>query len=278
MDIISRGITEFILFVGEQTRIFWNNLILLNYSWQQIVLDIFLVSILFYYIFSLLKGTRAVHIITGLIIIALIFAISQAFDLVTLRWLIDRFLTVALISIPIIFQKELRMGLERLGHTKIFLRHKARQRDLMIISIVKACESLAKDSVGALIVVQNTVPLKEFIETGVDLNAKVSRELLESIFRPKSPLHDGAVIIADEHIKAASCILPHSSEVKTSELGTRHKAGLGLSENTDAGVVIVSEEKGTISFAYNGKLEKGIKPAQLQLSLTELLKPKRKRK
>lgn len=273
MDVISRWIADFILLIGHQTQIFWENLVLLNFSWPQIVLDILLVAIIFYYTFALIKGSRAVHVLIGLCIILAIYLFSKTLQLVALSWLLDKLFTVVLIAIPIIFQRELRMGLERLGHTKLFLRQKARQIDRMIMNIVNACESMSKDKIGALIVVQNTTPLKEYIDTGISIGAKVSKELLISIFFPKLPLHDGAVIIADEKIQAASCILPNSLETSNHDMGTRHKAALGLSENTDAGIVVVSEERGTISYAIDGRIERNITPQRLLILLTELLHP-----
>ncbi len=278
MDLISRSIADFILLLGEQTQVFWGNLVLLNFSWQQIFIDIVLVTIIFYFIFSLIKGSRSVHVIFGLLIVAFLYFLSKVLQLVALSWLMDRFLTIVLVAIPIIFQRELRMGLERLGHTKIFQTHKKRQIDRMILSIVDACNSMAEDKIGALIVIQHTVPLKEFIDTGVELQAKVSKELLLSIFKPKAPLHDGAVIIAQERIQAASCILPHSFEHTASGMGTRHKAALGLSENSDASVIVVSEEKGTIAFAKNGKMERNVDASQLQAALKRVLEPPKKKK
>ena len=251
---------------------------LLNFSWPQILLDILLVSILFYMILLLIRGSRAVHVLIGLSIIGFIYFLSKALQLVALGWLLDRILTVVLVAIPIIFQKELRMGLERLGHTKIFLNQKKLQINRMILNIVDACDSMAKDKIGALIVIQHTTPLKEFIDTGIEIQAKVSSELLLSIFKPKSSLHDGAIIIGSERIAAASCILPHSFEHAASGMGTRHKAALGLSENTDASIVVVSEEKGTISFAKNGKMEKNISAAHLQSLLHGAMEtPKQKK-
>ncbi|MEZ4086955.1 MAG: diadenylate cyclase CdaA [Candidatus Gracilibacteria bacterium] len=267
-----------IIFIADQAQIFWGNLALLNFSWQQIVIDILLVAVIFYFTFSLLKGSRAVHVLLGLSFIGVFYFLSQALQLVALGWLLDRFLTVVLVAIPIIFQRELRMGLERLGHTTLFSKQQKRRIDRMIMSIVDACDVMAKAKTGALIVLEHTVPLKEYTDTGIELGAKVSKELLLSIFKPKSPLHDGAVIIGNERIHAASCILPHSFENTASGMGTRHKAALGLSENTDASVVVVSEERGTISFAKHGKMQTNIDPAELQSLLNKSFQPLKKKK
>lgn len=271
MDLISQMLATVILFIGDQTRTFWDNLALLNFSWPQIALDILAVAVIFYFIFSLIRGSRAVHVLIGLAIILGLYFMSKALQLVALGWLLDKFMTIVLVAIPIIFQKELRMGLERLGHTKLFVSQKAREIDRMILHIVNATEEMGKNKIGALIVVQKTVPLKEYIDTGILLDAAVSTELLLSIFQPKGALHDGAVIIASESILAASCILPHSFETTDSGMGTRHKAALGLSENTDAVVVVVSEEKGTLSFADEGRMERSLTPARLHQLLTRSL-------
>lgn len=278
MDFISQFVTNFIILVGEQTKVFWDNLVLLNFSWQQITLDIVLVAVIFYFIFVLIKGSRAFHVLIGLIFIILLYFLSKMLQLVALGWLMDRFMTVVLVAIPIIFQKEIRMGLERLGNTKVFLTQKARKIDRMIINITDACEYMAKEKIGALIVLQKSIPLKEYVDTGILLNASVSKELILSIFQPKGPLHDGAVIIGNEKIQAASCILPHSFENTDSSMGTRHKAALGLSENSDAAVVVVSEERGAISYALNGSMERNISKGRLQTLLQEALQPSNKKK
>jgi len=278
LDIISKLIADSIIAIGRQAQAFWDNLTLLNFSFAQVFIDILLVSIIFYYIFVLLKGSRAVNILIGLVIVGFIFALSKALQLITLGWLLDRILTVILVAIPIIFQQELRMALEKLGHTKISLSQKAKKINFFVSNIVEACEFLCSQKIGALIVLQNTVPLKEYIDTGIALNANISKELVENIFLPKSPLHDGAIILNEDKIIAASCVLPHSFKSYGQVLGTRHKAALGLSENTDAKIIVLSEEKGTISYAESGRLERNITPARLQVILTDFLKPSRHHK
>jgi len=278
MDILSKWLADIVLFIGHQAQGFWENLTLLNFSPAQVVIDILLVSVLFYYIFVLLKGSRAVNILFGLIIIGFVFALSKALQLVTLGWLLDRFLTVVLVAIPVIFQQELRMALERIGHTKIPTSQKERELTAMIHHLVEACDYMSKQKIGGLIVLENSVPLKEYIDTGIPLNAKISKELILSVFMNRSPLHDGAVIIKDGMVAAASCILPHSFKTYDQALGTRHKAALGLAENTDAKIIVVSEEKGSISFAQNAHLDQHISLQRLQVLLTEFLKPARHHK
>ncbi len=278
MEIISRWLAELIMFVGQQTHNFWDNLTILNFSWGQILFDILLVSIIFYFILKQLKGTRTVHIITGLSIVAVVYFLSRSLQLLTFSWLLEKLLTMLLIAIPVIFQQELRAALEKLGHTKPFLKQQAHELDQMINGTVDACSALAKKREGALIVFQQTVPLKEFIETGVALNANISRELLLSIFNHQAPLHDGAVIVIDQKIAAASCLLPHSFSTEESGLGTRHKAALGLSETTDACIIVISEERGTVSFVEKGNMEKNILPARLHFLLTHHLKHQKNKK
>lgn len=271
MEIISRWLAELIMFVGQQTHNFWDNLTILNFSWGQILFDILLVAIVFYFILKQLKGTRTVHIITGLSIVALVYFLSISLQLLTFSWLLEKLLTMLLIAIPVIFQQELRAALEKLGHTKPFLKQQARELDKLINGTVDACYALAKKREGALIVFQQTVPLKEFIETGVALNANISMELLLSIFNHQTPLHDGAVIVVDQKIAAASCLLPHTFSTEESGFGTRHKAALGLSETTDACIVVISEERGSVSFVEKGNMEKNILPARLHFLLTHHL-------
>jgi len=278
MDIFSKWIADSVLFIGREAQGFWENLMLMNFSPAQVIIDILLVSVLFYYLFILLKGSRAVNILIGLVIIGFVFALSKAFQLVTLGWLLDKFFTVVLVAIPVIFQQELRMALERLGHTKIPLTQREKEMKEMLKDIVESCDYMGKQKIGALIVFENSVPLKEYIDTGIFLNAKISKELLLSIFMNRSPLHDGAVIIKDGVLVAASCILPHSFKTYHQSLGTRHKAALGLSENTDAKIIVVSEERGSISYAHNGHLEQGISLARLQMLLGDFLRPHHLRK
>ena len=277
MNFINNIVADFILFISREIGLFWENLILMQLSWPQVIIDILLVSIVFYYLFLLLKGSRAVHIIIGLAILAFIFILSNILHLFATGWLLDRFLTIILVAIPVIFQQELRRGLEKLGQTKIFSNNEFNASDILISNLVEASMTMAQNKIGALIVLHNDVSLNEYAETGVQINGKVSKELLLNIFFPKSPLHDGAVIIKGDKILAAACILPHSYKISDHTLGTRHKAAIGLAENTDAHIIVVSEEKGTISYAHNGRLDRNITPEKLQKFLEEFYKPKPKK-
>ncbi|MFC1810431.1 diadenylate cyclase CdaA [Patescibacteria group bacterium] len=275
MDFLNQAIADFLLFISREAGTFWENLSLLQFSGPQVIIDILLVSIVFYYIFILIKGSRAIHILIGLAILAVVFIMSKAFALFATGWLLDRFLTLILVAIPVIFQQELRRGLEKLGQTRIFTGGDMKATDIQISNLVEASVYMAKHKVGSLIVLKKDVNLNEYAETGVPINGKISTELLLNIFFPKSPLHDGAIIIEGNTIVAAACVLPHSYKHADKSLGTRHKAAIGLSENTDAHIIVISEEKGTISYAYNGRLMRNITPERLQELLEKFYAPKK---
>ncbi len=274
MNFINNAIADFILFISRELGAFWENLVLMQFSWPQVVIDILLVSIVFYYLFVLLRGSRAVHILIGLAILAFIFVLSNILQLFATGWLLDRFLTLILVAIPVIFQQELRRGLEKLGQTRIFSGNEVKASTIQISALVEASVLMAKNKIGALIVLHRDVLLNEYAETGVSIKGKVTKELLLTIFYPKTPLHDGAVIIKGEKIVAAACVLPHSYRSHDHNLGTRHKAAIGLSENTDAHVIVISEERGAISYANRGRLTRDISPEQLQKFLEDFYKPK----
>lgn len=276
MQSINNFITKFISFSSQEVGTFWQHLDLLNFSYPQVAIDILMVSVLFYYLFSLLRGTRAVHILIGLTILAFIFLMSKWLDLVAIGWLLDNFLTVTLVAIPVIFQQELRMALEKLGRTKIFHNQTAEDLEHITRSILSAVEQLQSKKTGALIVLKKEVSLSEYTATGVSLDADVSKELLINIFQPKSPLHDGAIVIEGNKISAAACILPPSFKSYGHDFGTRHKAAIGLSEETDAQVIVVSEEKGTVSYSRNGRIDQNITIERLQRLLTQFYRPKKK--
>lgn len=272
---ISTFFANIIIQIADAAAGFWQNLVYANVSFWQAGIDISIVAVMIYYLFSMLKGSRSISVLLGLIIISIFFIISKALNLVTVGWILDRFFTVLLVAIPIIFQQELRMALERLGNTHFWSGEKKVALDAFISELVESCEFLAEKKSGALIVFQDAIPLKEYIENGVKMEADLSKGLLISIFHGKGPLHDGAVIIANEKIAAAACILPTSFDVKDKNMGTRHKAAIGLTDHTDASVIVISEERGSISFAKNGRLEKNIDLARLQQLLKIVLTPKK---
>lgn len=278
MNLINTFIADFVSTISKLASDSAENIRLLNLSPLQVAIDVLLVSILFYYIFVLLKASRAKYIVVGLIILALLFLVSKWLNLFALRWLLDKFLTLIIVAIPIIFQQELREGLEKIGHPKLFVSKLLQEADILVTNIVDAVAELAKKKKGALIVLQQEIPLNEYLETGIKLNANVSKELLLSIFEPHSPLHDGAIVIKNGKILAAAVTLPHSFKKYDAPLGTRHKAAISLSDTTDAKVIVVSEERGTISLAEQGHLEKNVNDEKLTAWLIHLLKPKKSKK
>lgn len=223
------------------------------------VLDMLIVSYLLYRLFSLMRGTRAVHMFFGLIVLFILSVIAQWINLIALNWLIASLRTVWVIAFVIIFQPELRRALAMMGQNPILSRFVSVREAGVVPEIIKAVSSMAEKKIGALIVLEKDMGLKNYAETGTKLDAKVTSELLGTIFTPPSPLHDGAVIIQNDRVVAAGCILPLTHDTRlTSALGTRHRAALGLSEETDAIAVIVSEETGTIGYAEGGKLHRKI--------------------
>lgn len=275
INAISSVFANFLSLVSEAAATFWENINIAQYSVWQVAIDIILVSILFYWLIMLIRGSRALNILVGLIVLVFVFAVSRWLELIALGWLLDRFVTVILVAIPIIFQQELRRGLEKLGRTKFFLAQEKKEIDFIRSQIIESCIEMSKHSTGALIVFKEEVSLQQYVDTGVIMDAKISKELLISIFNPESALHDGAVIMDQNKIVAASCVLPHSFKDYGHKFGTRHKAALGLSETTDAKVIVVSEQKGTISFVSDGEIEEGVSPARLQTLLTEVLASKK---
>ncbi len=227
------------------------------------VADIFIVAFFLYYFLSLIKGTRAVQILQGVGVLLLILLASYLLKLEALQWLLRYFLITIAVAIPIVFQPELRRALGAIGRRGVFpslapmLERESIARIVDEISWASSILSQAK--IGALIVIERNTGLQEFIETGVIVDGEISSKLLLSIFMPKSPLHDGAVILRGTKVVAASCYLPLSEDIpgsSQSDLGTRHRAAVGITEQTDAVVVVVSEETGDISIARNGKLTK----------------------
>jgi diadenylate cyclase len=221
------------------------------------LIDILLVSIVFYLLFTLAQGTQAVQLLRGMVMVILVtFVASQILPFRAFSWLIETALPALLIAIPVIFQPELRRALERLGRTGSLLLPRQQQEavERMVDEVARAAHRLSAQRYGALIVFERETGLQEFIETGVTINAEVKAELLRTIFHPNAALHDKAVIIRNGRIEAASCMLPTSQNPQYRGLGTRHRAAIGVTEESDALVVVVSEETGIISVAYNGRI------------------------
>ncbi len=234
--------------------------------WQDIV-DITLTAILIYQLLLLLRGTQGVQILAGILILLLTYWGARRLDLYTLEWFLEGFVKSLVLIIIIIFQADIRRMLSRVGRQAVF--HYGYTEPQVLEEISAAAESLAHQKIGALIVLRRHSKLRDYLETGIPLAAAVSRELLITLFWPKSPTHDGAVIISGDQILAAACVLPLTQQVGLDKsLGTRHRAGLGITEHSDAIAIIVSEEKGQISLAREGKLTTDLSRVQLLQSLT----------
>ncbi|MFD2114520.1 diadenylate cyclase CdaA [Paenibacillus yanchengensis] len=248
-------------------------------DWIKDAIDIAIVTFIIYKILVLVKGTRAVQLLRGIIVLVATWAISMWFNLYTLKWLMNQMFTLGILAIIIIFQPELRRVLEQLGRGNIFSRSSLsiERQDLnyQIDELIKAIQFMSSRKIGALIVFERQTGISEMIESGVRMESKISAELLMNIFTPNSPLHDGAVIIRGNQIMAAGCYLPLSENPFISkELGTRHRAAIGVTEVSDALAVIVSEETGQLSLTMNGMIVRDINKESLISKLFEELLPK----
>ncbi len=229
------------------------------------LLDILIVSTLIYRALLVIRGTRAAPMLGGLTVIAVVYFVAKPLGLVTLAWLIDNFLSSIILVVVVIFQDEIRRALTKVGVQPFLLKGARGLGDKTIEDMVLTVSKLAKARLGALIVLQRDVGLDDFLEEGVALDALVSRKLLYGIFVKESPLHDGAVIIEGDRIKAAGCVLPLSYNPDLDpNLGTRHRAALGLSERSDAVVIVVSEESGTTSVVSDGRLHRNLEAPALR--------------
>jgi diadenylate cyclase len=233
-------------------------------------LDILLITIAIYMALRFLKGSRAMNVLYGLLTLGIVYLLARALGLIAFTELVNRVAGVVLLVVVIVFQPEIRRGLARLGVHPIFQRVFRADQEL-IREVVKAASRLATKRNGALIILTRQGGLKAITEGGTRLGSDVSSELIESIFNPYSPLHDGAIIITNDRIVAAGCLLPLSEKDQPRELGTRHRAGLGITEESDAVAVIVSEERGKVSLAYNGDLVRDLSPDQLSRQLSILM-------
>ncbi|KAA9290665.1 diadenylate cyclase CdaA [Aerococcus urinae] len=245
------------------------------FSWSHAfdLIDILIVWLIIYQLLKLIRGTRAVNIFNGIIIFLLFKMVSTVFQLETIDWIMNSIIQWSVIGIIIIFQPEIRNGLDHLGQSLRMRNLRNTQNDpieQMIEEIIRACQYMAKRRIGALISIEDTQSLTEYANTGIKLDADITEQLLINIFIPNTPLHDGSVVIQDMKISSAASFLPLSENPEIpKELGTRHRAAVGLSEVTDAVVVVVSEETGDISLTYKGKIMRDLSEEEIRETLRQ---------
>jgi len=236
------------------------------------VVDILVVAFVIYEFLALIKGTRAALILVGVTVIALSVYFLRLEGLVTLTWVVNRVRPYALIALVVVFAPEIREALARLGRRLTMTRASGSESDAYD-DIVLAANLFSQNQTGALMVIEREIGLRTYVESGVALEARLSYDLLATIFRPSAPLHDGAVIVHGDRVAAAACFLPLSmNPVLSTQLGTRHRAGIGITEETDAIAVIVSEETGSISLAVAGSIERDLTVDQLRERMGQLLR------
>ncbi len=236
------------------------------------ILDILLVALAFYIVFLLIRGTQAVQLLRGIIVLVIGILVSSVLPLPAFKWLMRNSLTPLLVAIPVIFQPELRRGLERLGRAGgLINRPREAVMTLVVTEVARACRRLSEQGHGALIVLERSTGLQDYIETGVPVDARVTADLILTVFFPNTALHDGAIIIREDRIVAAACVLPLSEQMRADRhLGTRHRAAIGITEQTDAIAVVVSEETGMISVAQNGRMVRRLDERRLRSILHEM--------
>lgn len=232
----------------------------------RIVIEVILLAVIYYVILLFIRGSRTVQLLKGLLLIVALLIITQQMGLLTVNWIITKILPLSVLALLIIFHPELRMGLARLGQFGAALRE-----EKVCDEIVKAVTVLSKKKIGALIAIEREVGLRNYVESGVPLYSRVTSELINTIFMPNTPLHDGGIIIEGGTIASAGCLFPLSQDPRLSKtMGMRHRAAIGLSEETDAVVIVVSEETGAISLAIGAKLTRDIDRENLLKSLEDV--------
>ncbi len=241
-------------------------------------LDIVVVAFLIYKLLPLFRSAGTLQILRAIVVVFIAAWVTELLEMYTLNFIIDQLLAVGLLALVILFQPELRRILDHLGNVKVGklfgLQQNGQELDNVISQTVMACEQMSKERVGALIVFTRDNPLEEYAKSGTTIDGQVSEQLIRNIFFPKASLHDGAMIVRDGRVTAAGCVLPLSDSKRLSaDLGTRHRAGVGISEASDAVVIIVSEETGTISVAVGGMLKRHLAPQTLERLLRNELMP-----
>jgi len=247
--------------------------------WKPII-EISILWFVVYHILVFFEGTRAIQVLRGIIIILAGFLLSQILGLEVLNWLLTKLFTISIIALLIIFHPEIRQGLARLGQRRLFSSKLNNEEvDYILKQVLSAADKLSEERIGALIAIEKNDPLASYIESGLLLDAKISADLLQSIFIPNNnnPLHDGGVIIRGNHIVAAACLFPLTGNTELSRIfGMRHRAALGLSEETDALIIVVSEERRAISLVYRGKLYRDLSREEVISKIKEIIRVEEK--
>ena len=246
------------------------------------LLDILVVAFFLYWCYVLIRNTRATALLKGLVLLGLFTLVSKWLELHAVSWILEKLMTVLIIALPVVFQPELRRALEQLGRGKFYFTSRI-MNDTdwghVIDDVVSAVTVMSQNQIGALIVFERAVGLDDYIDTGIRMESLVSKELLGNIFIPNTPLHDGAVIIRENRVMAAGCLLPLTRDRSlSSELGTRHRAAIGTSEQADCVVVVVSEETGAISYTYGGHIYRHMDGESLRNRLRTFLVAERRRR
>ncbi|MDD5255813.1 MAG: diadenylate cyclase CdaA [Candidatus Omnitrophica bacterium] len=248
------------------------------FLWKPVI-EILILWFMIYHIMLFFEGTRAIQVLRGIVILLVAFFVFQNLGFTILDWLLTKLFAISVIAILIIFHPEIRHGLARLGQRHLFgtvLREE--ELDFILSQIVKASEILCKNKIGALIAVEREDSLAPYMESGVVMDAKVSIELIQTIFAPSSILHDGGLIIQHGRMMAGGCLFPLTASSDLSRVfGTRHRAALGLSEETDALVIVVSEERQDMSFAYQGRLHQDVTPEEMLMKIKDIIKVKKEK-
>jgi diadenylate cyclase len=252
--------------------------ILIQFRWQD-ALDIILVSVILYKMIMMVRGTIAARMLAGVAVLLFILFIANTMQLYTIGWIIHSFWTQVVIAIIILFQPEIRKALAQMGESSFLQGFTSAEELKCLDEIVKASMALSSRKIGGLIVIEREVSLKEYVEIGTQLDAKTSRDLLLSIFHPSSPIHDGAVVVKGNRLLAAGCFLPIKLGTAVNKAyGTRHRAGIAISDETDAVAIIVSEETGAVSLAIDGKVHSPLDMSKLREMLTDFFTEQKKDK
>lgn len=245
--------------------------ILEQFGWWSAV-DIMMIAVVFYYMLLLIKGTKTAQMLTGVLMVSLVFVISSVVPLTTVNWFMNKIYSSIILILVILFQEDMRHALSKIGKRSFMSPNEVFSSNQILEEISRASIALAKNRIGALIVLERTIILSRYVDIGTPIDSRVSKEILLSIFHTHSPIHDGAVIIQQGRISAAGCFLPLTREDNlTKDWGTRHRAALGISQETDAVVIVVSEERGEASLVYDGRVHPSLDKEEIRRMLKKHL-------